>query len=343
MPQATVETVARIYKHNNADALELVEILGFQCVVPIGTYKGGEKIIYIHPDSVLPDTADWAQPLLKYVKSRVKAIKIRNEWSEGIIMKLDMLKDHPDLVNADRSDITDLPNGFDLTDVLKITHYEGPSDLSPDGTFINTLPHNIPKTDEERWETLKGKINNEWLKSKVDVTLKIDGQSWSAYYHLPTNEFGICGRRITFVDGVASNNYTEHVGRYNIKDKLIAFCQEKGVSLCIRGESFGSGIQSMGHNPHSKLNKGLAIFSVYLIDEHRYAGRDDPFYFTRVAAALGLPTVDILEEGVELTPELVNKYSKEVDKINGQAFEGVVIKGADFNFKVINKNYDSKK
>jgi RNA ligase (TIGR02306 family) len=341
MPEATVEVILRIRKHPNADALELAEILGFQCVVPIGVYHAGQKIIYIHPDSVLPETADWAQPFLKYAKTRVKAIKIRNEWSEGIIMNLDILKKHPDFETSDHSNLNELPVGFDLSELLNITHYESP-DMFGNSGFVVSLPHQIPKTDEERWETLKGKITNEWLNRKVDVTLKVDGQSWSAYYHLPTQEFGICGRRVTFKEN-EKNDYTEHLDRYNLKNSLIQYCHDMGVSLCIRGESYGKGIQKLSHNPHCKLDKGLALFSVYLIDEQRYAGREDRFYFSKVATDLGIPHVKILEQGVELTPELIKKYSSEYDKLDGQPFEGVVIKGDDFSFKVINKNYDSKK
>jgi RNA ligase (TIGR02306 family) len=357
MPGATVEIISRVRKHPNADSLDLAEVLGFQCVVPISTYKEGEKIIFIHPDNVLPVTASWSQPFLKYAKHRVRAMKIRNEWSEGIIMKLG----NPDILGIlepDKNSDTDLDKlqvGYDLSQILGVTHYErgesgsGTTNSNGSGSGSNgsgsgsgSLPHNIPKTDEERWENLKGMINNEWLNKKIDVTLKIDGQSWSAFYHLGKNEFGVCGRRITH-NIEESNDYTEHIKRFDLQTSLTKYCQEKGVSLCIRGESYGHNIQKCPHNPHSKLEKNLAIFSVYLIDEHRYAYRNDPFYFTRVAADLGLPTVPIIEENVELTHELIAKYSTGCDTIMGQPFEGVVIKGSDFSFKIINKNYDSKK
>jgi hypothetical protein len=75
----------------------------------------------------------------------------------------------------------------------------------------------------------------------------------------------------------------------------------------------------------------------------RYAGKGEKHYFVDVCKELGLPTVDILEENVELTYDLIKKYDEGLDKVNGQPFEGVVVKGADFSFKIINKHYDSKK
>jgi len=37
------------------------------------------------------------------------------------------------------------------------------------------------------------------------------------------------------------------------------------------------------------------------------------------------------------------RYGDELEALNGQPFEGVVVKGQGFSFKVINKYYDSKK
>lgn len=347
MPGATIEVISNIRKHPNADSLDLAEILGFQCIVPLGAYQVGQKIIFIHPDNVLPESASWAQPFLKYIRGRVRAIKIRHEWSEGIVMNFssiledfELLNSTPDFVNL----INQMPIGSDLAPLLSIKHYEIPEGGHEGNQKkeVVPLPHHLPKTDEERWENLKGFINGEWAGKKVDVTLKIDGQSWSAYYHLPSNEFGILGRRITH-NIEEKNDYTEHIERFDIKNKLTKYCQEKGVSLCIRGESYGIGIQKLAHNPHSKMEKNLAIFSVYLMDQNKYANRDDSFYFTKVAKDLDIPAVPMIEENVDLTPDLITKYSTGCDKIAGQPFEGVVIKGDTFSFKIINKNYDSKK
>jgi hypothetical protein len=198
----------------------------------------------------------------------------------------------------------------------------------------------------------------------VDVTLKVDGQSWSAYYKLDQDAFGVLGRTMEY-KLECGNRYTAQIDRYGIEEKLREFGQKHNVSICIRGESYGEGVQNFTHNPHAKEKAGLALFSVYLIDEHRYARKGDPFYVDIVAAELGLPTVEFIERDVVLTEELIQKYSIGIDKINGKPFEGVVInhgayvkpktiqtpdgdKVVDYkynpgSFKIINKNYDSKK
>ena len=47
-----------------------------------------QLVIFIQPDSVLPNDQLWAQSYLKYARPRVQAIQIRNEWSEGLILPL---------------------------------------------------------------------------------------------------------------------------------------------------------------------------------------------------------------------------------------------------------------
>jgi hypothetical protein len=60
------------------------------------------------------------------------------------------------------------------------------------------------------------------------------------------------------------------------------------------------------------------------------------------AKIVEVPTVPVLERTV-LTRELINKYDHELETIDGKPFEGVVVKGKDFSFKIINKHYDAKK
>ena len=51
----------------------------------------------------------------------------------------------------------------------------------------------------------------------------------------------------------------------------------------------------------------------------------------------------MLEKAVVLTLAHIQKYSSEIDKIDGKTFEGVVIKHAGGSFKVINLQYDERK
>lgn len=325
--------ILEIKKHPNADKLDLAKILGYQCVVPKDVYKPLDYVWFIEPDSCLPKHNEWAKSYLQYCPTRIKAIKLRGEWSEGLVISYNEL-----LPYLPVKEILDELTNSEIAERLGITHYEppAPNDLQAK----RYLPFSIPKTDEYRYESVDN--SNIPYNELVDITRKVDGQSCSFYYNIETDEFGVLDRSLEMKEE-CTNNYTAHVERYDIKNKLIAYCKKVGKSLCIRGESYGQGIQGMQINPHSKKNKGWAMFSVWLIDERRYAYKGDDLYFINVAKELNLPTVDIIATDVKLTPEIIQYYSKDIEQLNGESFEGVVINHSAGRFKIINKYYDSKK
>ncbi len=164
----------------------------------------------------------------------------------------------------------------------------------------------------------------------------------SFFYHVPDKRFGVLGRTLELHE-IFSNRYTDQIERYDIKNKLIEFCTEENISICLRGESYGIGIQGLELNPHSKLPAGWAMFSVYLTEERRYARKGDKYYFLNIAEKLNLPTVEIIAKDVVLTKEIIQHYSSGITELNGKPFEGVVVQHAEGSFKIINKHYDSKK
>jgi hypothetical protein len=183
----------------------------------------------------------------------------------------------------------------------------------------------------------------------VDVTLKIDGQSATYFCIRDENaesgwRTGICSRSLE-IKPECNNNYTIAERKYNILEKLKNYCMYHNVSLALRGEVYGQGIQAFDANPHAKLPLDFAAFSVWNHDTLSYEGPNDPHYYEKVAAATvgGIPTVPMIERQVVLTPELIEKYARGIDKIDGKRFEGVVIKYGKTSFKVINLSYDERK
>lgn len=336
---ATIELVSNVMKHPNADKLDLCQVLGFQCVTKRDQFKNGDKVVYVRPDTVFP-LADWATEYRKYSPKRIKAIRLRGLFSEGVIIPFDAV---PEDV---RNTIANFEVGDSVAELLDITHYQEPE--PQDQSAKGGLPFGIPITDEERFENMKylpyGKI--------VDLQLKIDGQSCSYYYDVESKTFGVLARKLELkykqveengVETVANNKYVENIDIYDIENKLRDYCEKEQVSLTIRGESYGQGIQGHEHNPYATKNKGWAMFSVFLTKEHIYAEKGHKYYFKNVADALGLPVAPMIAENVELTPELVKHYSEEITELNGQLFEGIVVKTDEGSFKIINKHYDSLK
>lgn len=201
MKLASVERITEITSHPNAERLEFAHVLGYKCLVPVGVYKAGELAILIQPDSVLPDEP-WAEVYRKFSKSRVKAVKLRGEWSMGIVESLAVLS----LLNT-----PELTEGLEVSQYFGITKYEPPQPQSLDA--IGSLPFGIPKTDEERYQNLD--LETLWGKS-VKVTQKIDGSSFTFYYKDGT--MGVCSRTQEIALH-SINNWTAMVSKYDLENR----------------------------------------------------------------------------------------------------------------------------
>lgn len=328
---ASIEKITRVYPHSNADALELLEVRNCQVIVPKDKYKEGQKIIFIWPDSILPDKP-WAE-FYKAKSSRVRAIKLRSEWSMGIVEDIENIIRSEDTYTgySDARALYDLPIGTEISESIGVTKYEAPppKDLQAKGG----LPFGIPKTDEEnhyKFDTLPyGEL--------CTVGRKRDGSSASFYYHLETDTFGVMSRSLE-LKSECPNMWTEHIPQYDIENKLREYCQNERVSLCVRGESFGNGRNGHKANVDAKEQTSWEMFSVWDINSRRYMSLDDPHNFIKVANACGFEHVPVLEQNVVLTPELVEKYAS-----GNIGFEGVVVHCKGETFKIISKPYDSRK
>lgn len=341
MSLATIEKIeeVRAFPDPEVNRIEIARVLNYECVVQKDTFKVGDVVVFIYPDSVLPD-ASWATVYKKSSKNRVKTIKIRSFLSFGIIETLQNVMLNNVMLNNDIL----YEIGQEVSQELGITKYIGsvPKDIKIKSSI---LPFHIPITDETRWQSER-KLSNKFGKL-VDVSLKIDGSSVSYFYNLKTEEFGCTSRKCELkLD--SENVYTMNISRYNIDTKLKEYCEKHNVSLCLRGEVYGQSVQNFNYNYHCKLPVNVAFFSVWNIDTMSYEGRDSKHYYVNVCKELNLPIVEMLEENVPLTQELINKYDNELKEVclkneKSIAFEGIVIKGSDFSFKVINKHYDMRK
>jgi RNA ligase (TIGR02306 family) len=282
--------------------------------------------VLIQPDTVLPDKP-WAE-MFKKRSSRTKAIKLRNVWSFGIIMPLSTwFTDNIPVV------------GDEVSDLIGVTKYEAPQPQQLDAKGL--LPHGLSKTDEERYQNILDLPFGE----TVDVTLKIDGQSatFYCYKNRQTGEWhtGICSRSLE-LKPECLNNYTRINLKYDILSKLLNYCSFRDVSLALRGEIYGNGIQAHANNPHAKLPLDFAAFNVYNFDAFSYERPQNDHYYQKVCRCISVPEVDLIER-TTLTKELIKEYSEEMTEINGKSFEGVVIKHSLGSFKVINMSYDDRK
>lgn len=93
--------------HPNADALSIVRVRGFTVCVRTADWQGVERGAYIQPDSIVPDTPDFA---FLGDKKRIKVKKLRGVVSMGLLVRA------PDGASI----------GDDVAELLGVTHYEPP-------------------------------------------------------------------------------------------------------------------------------------------------------------------------------------------------------------------------
>jgi RNA ligase (TIGR02306 family) len=96
MKLASIETIKTVEQHSNADALDIVTVLGYRCIVGRGAFSQGDKVVLIQPDTVLPDEP-WAEMFRKR-SNRVKACRLRGEWSYSIVLPLSILQNYGELI-----------------------------------------------------------------------------------------------------------------------------------------------------------------------------------------------------------------------------------------------------
>jgi len=90
-----------VKEHPNADRLELAFIGGWQIVIGLGSFKKGDRAIYIPVDSILPFDVETIlfgpDSKITLKKSRVRSIKIRGAISQGMLVPPEQLGLEPNI------------------------------------------------------------------------------------------------------------------------------------------------------------------------------------------------------------------------------------------------------
>ncbi len=174
---ATVEQVVEVRSHDNADALELVGVRGWQVVSKLGEFQRGDTVIYFEIDTML----DVADPRFEFLAPRgvrtdvrddfaghvLKTVKLRGEISQGLVLPA------ADFVAEIGADVE---AGTDVTEALGLRKWDPPLPAALSGQAIGQRPAEVPKTDAERIQNfdLADLPTTGWVASE-----KVDGASTS--------------------------------------------------------------------------------------------------------------------------------------------------------------------
>jgi RNA ligase (TIGR02306 family) len=323
---ASIQKILEIKEHTNADALEIVKVLGWQCVSKKGEFKAGDLCVYFEIDSKIPMKHEWARFLQNKDKpsspARLKTIKLRGEQSQGLCMPLSIIQqtlddgDHSELAEANR----DIPYevGDDVTELLEIKKYEPVIPACLGGEVIGARPSYTIKTDEDRVQAFP-KIIEEFQGRMVYITQKIDGSSGTFSYL--DGDYQVSGRNWSYSEDT-KNTFWKLSDKYQIKSKLEYVHSRSGNSYGIQGEAAGPKIQDnlLGLTDHE-----LFVFNVMNLQSHRFLG----FYeFREFCERLELQTVPILYIGIFKwkTLEELLELADSFNYPNGHINEGIVIR-----------------
>lgn len=332
---ASIQRVAKIEPIPNADSIERLTILGWQCVSQKGTFKEGDLCVFFEVDALLP-----IKPEFEFLRKscfnprlngfRIRTIKLRGTVSQGLALPW------KELEFGDQNNIVE---GADVTEALGIRKYEPEIHPSLMGDVKGNFPSFIPKTDEERVQNVPGVLTRHPDKLFV-ATEKLDGCSSTFYFK--DGEFGVCGRNWE-LKNTEKNTYWEVARKLDIEKNKLRNCGWPNIA--IQGEICGPGIQK---NKYALSEFKLFVYHVFDINSYRYFDHEQIVEFCKT---LGFDMVPVVEVGFNLAEKLPT-IEAAVNFSNGKSLinplimrEGVVIKSmveatdpelGRLSFKVIN-------
>ena len=334
---ASVQQISEIKPIPEADAIELAQILGWQCVVKKGEFQPGDFCVYFEVDSFLPIEERYEFLRKNCFRKnellgegfRIKTITLRGEISQGLVLPL---RQFPNITSKEA--------GKDVTELLGVRKWELPEQAMSDGTAIGEKPYGIPTTDETRIQSAP-ELLAEFEGKPYYVSTKMDGTSCTIY--VKDGKVGVCGRNWEYKDDDKCSMW-KWVHVRGLADKL----RELGQNIAVQGEFCGAGIQKN----RLKLQKPeLYVFTVLLLGDENKTQRVGLDEMRNICGRLDLTTVPIEEEGESFgytLPELLErakgKYTSGMDK------EGIVIRTItpgrlgyqSLSFKVINNDFLKK-
>lgn len=337
---ATIRKINNLEPIPGADLIQVATIDGWKVVVKTDEFAIGDRCVYFEIDSFLP-----VRPEFEFLRKssyrtvdglgegfRLKTIRLRGQISQGLALPLALLFG---------DELGFLDDGADVTEVLGVKKYEQPLPAQLAGQVKGLFPNFIPKTDQERIQNCGSEVFGEYADQDFEVTLKLDGTSFTAYYD--RGEVGVCSR-----------NYELKISDANKDNSLIRAAHDSGLLMALKGmerniavqaELMGPGIQ--GNREQLKTGT-LFIFDVYLIDEQRYMTPTERMDFYDELINWGInpnlcghvPVIETVNISQFKSVADVLAYA-EGPSMNHKVREGVVFKHqtSDFSFKAISNTF----
>lgn len=263
--------IEKVLPHDNADALELAQIKGWQCVTPKGKYAPNDLVTYIPIDAVIPAEHSDRWGITKYLSNgRVRCARLRGEPSFGVIV--------------DRDD-NEWPEGRDVQDFYGITKYVPPVKM---GAGDAAPPHPLfaEYTDVENLRNFPTVFTEG---EEVSLSEKIHGTS--CRLGLVEGEWmaGSMSVRRRRPEEMPGSIYWQPMALPGVQE-LLTHLGASHRQVILYGEVFGSKVQSLAYGQSGAT--GFRAFD--LLADGKYLDAGD---FSALCARFGVPAVPVLYRG----------------------------------------------
>ena len=372
---ATIQRVTNVQPIPNADAIEVCNIQGWECVIKKNEYKEGDLVVYIEIDSIVPAMNPYFD-FMQERRYRVRTIKLRKQISQGLVCPLSILEfslknQILEKVIKGNKCLDDLKEGDDVTELLGVTKYDPQMQQEQELSIVKhnkfakyfmryrwfrwfikreryPWPSFIVHTDETRIQNIP-RICDKYQGVCFTATEKLDGTS--ATYFLKRNkkrlfrklsfEFGVCSRNLRLLrNKTGKNYYWEMVEKYNIETVLKQIIGNH-QHVVLQGEIIGEGIQK---NKYKIKGQEFYAFNLY-IDGKKYDIHSFLPSFSLVPVVydnLLLPELGIFEM-IKLSRGRSVLYNRQREGIVVRNYElGVSFKVIDPIFLLDNQDEDEK-
>jgi hypothetical protein len=386
----SLESIVSVRKHINADRLYVARVLGYDVIINLEAFGNpasleslvGAKGLMFFVDAVIPSTLSngphsfhFSYLSDSHMGKRVRTIKLRGEFSQGLFFSLSTAKELFPEIKFD-----EIPAGTNLTLETGTVKYFAKEDVECPylgkltsskscreelkARLMDVFPAQIPKTDQPHLQKQTALLENAGGRPFV-VTLKVDGQSGTFFYDPETKEAGMCSRNYRLLTDESGKNPTNPQFLY-VQEKyhILEGLARLGRPIAIQGEIYGDAI-----NGNRLQMKGwhFVVFDVYEWDPvpveetsegKRYRGKYLPHTeVIRICKELEIPCVPVLRECGTLTelPQSIDDWLNMASGLTWDALspkkgllaEGMVVKTTDDKYpyiscKVISRPYLAK-
>ena len=308
---ASIQKVVRVEPIKDADAIEMIQVLGWELVSNKNQFTPGQLCVYCEIDSLLP-----IKPEFEFLRKscyrkmadgnegyRIKTIRLRGQISQGITFPLSILP------------YGNYQEGDDVTELLGIIKYEPPIPACLEGIKKGGFPSFIPATDETRIQVLQDVLTR-FKGTLCYYSEKLDGSSMTSFVR--DGEFGVAGKGLEFFED-EYNSLWKVARLLGLEEKL----RSLNMNIAYQGEIVGEKIQG---NKYKLKGHTAFCFNLFNIDKYEFFAYKD---LVEITSKLDIPLVPIIDDKfilIDDIPTLVQMAKRKSILNPNTDAEGIVIR-----------------